>query len=128
MDYARFNHYVRNQVLSEIEKEKLNKEKENQKQRKMGKSQAMHECNGHHDAQKPGGALGQAMDIMKEVNAMFFKKTRNLKKIRDDSEMSGHESSSHIETDSSMSQFEEHSDCKKGSMSMVDPNQTPSLP
>ena len=42
------------------------------------------------------------MDIMKEVNALFYKKTQNLKKIREVNIISEGESSGEICTDSSM--------------------------
>ena len=51
------------------------------------------------------GVIGQAMDIMKEVNALFFKKTLNLKKIRESNKISDCESSGEVCTDSSMEQF-----------------------
>lgn len=43
---------------------------------------------------------------MKEVNAMFFKRTVNLKVIRENSVLSERESSSNIETDSSMEEVD----------------------
>ena len=54
-----------------------------------------------------GTATGNAIDIMKEVNALFYKRTINLKKIRGDQSISEGESSSNIDTDSSMEQFDD---------------------
>ena len=43
---------------------------------------------------------------MKEVNALFFKRTLNLRKVREEENLSYDESSSEIRTDSSMEDYD----------------------